>query len=190
MKKSLAPGRKILIPLLIVALVLFVVWLSKDRAEQPSNDLPITTTPLAQPSTFTFESETLSFEYGTEWRISGKTDNSIVLTHKDRPGDMLLSAQWFTSQMLDTTDVTQLYRSQLGLLATEIQRLEDIKIGSINAERYASLISRGDERSVVTLHVLFNSGNTFYLVTFNANPDDFVAYAASANQVIDTIRVP
>lgn len=167
--------------LLVIAPVLLLAACSGDGGKTPSITSPT--------SIFTFENEVLSFNYGTEWIISGKTDSSIVLTHKDRPGDVLLSAQWFKGQVSETTDVVQLYKGQLGLLATEVQRLEDVNIGNINAERYASLVSRGSEGSVVTLHVLFNSGNTFYLVTFSASPDDFVAYTASANQVINTIRV-
>jgi hypothetical protein len=157
----------------------------------PPPDIPIQTPALPpQTSTFTFENQFLSFDYGSEWRVSGSTDNSFVLTHKERPGDVLLSAHWVEVQATETVDLVQLYRDQLDLLATEVQKLEDIKIGNINAERYASVINRDAQGSVVTMHVLFKSGKMAYLVTFTAEPDDFVAFTASANQVINTMRVP
>jgi len=192
------PALKRAIPglFLVMALVLLPTACSGGEektpptAEPSSNGEESKTQTTAQPSIFTFENEALSFDYGTEWRVSRRTDDSIVLTHKERTGEVLLSAQWVEGKASKATDVTQLFRNQLDLLATEVQRLEDIKIDNIDAERYASLVSRDGEGSVVTLHVLFNSGKTFYLVTFSARPDDFVAYTDSANQVINTIRVP
>ena len=151
---------------------------------------PTRTTASTQSNTFTFENEFISFDYGTEWRTSGETDSSIVLTHKEKPGDVLLSVQWVEGQVSDTAGVAQLFKDQLELLATDVQTLMDIKIGSIDAKRYASMVSRDDGRAVVSLNVLFNSGNTFYLVTFSADPDDFVTYEAHANRVINTLRIP
>ena len=151
-----------------------------------------TPTPVPPPdaTSFTFENQSLSFDYGTEWRVSGQTENSIVLTHKERPGQVLLSAQWVEAQSSGTADLGQLFRNQLDLLSTEVRKLEDIKIGTITAERYASLVSREGQGQTVTMYVLFASGKTAYLVTYSAGPDDFVTYTASANQVISTIKTP
>ncbi|MFC1958929.1 hypothetical protein ACFLV6_03345 [Chloroflexota bacterium] len=178
--------------ILIMSPVLFLAACGGGKEEPPPPPDTTIQTPALPPqtSTFTFENQFLSFDYGSEWRVSGRTDSSIVLTHKERPGDVLLSAQWVKVQASETADLVQLFRNQLDLLTTEVQRLEDIKIGSINAERYASLVSRDGQTSVVTLHVLFSSGNHSYLVTFSAGQDDFIAYTTSANQVINTIRVP
>jgi hypothetical protein len=181
MKYQLVPKHTGWGSILIIVLVLLFTACGGNGDKASSTD--------SQISTYTFKSETLSFDYGTEWMISGKTDTSVTLTHNEKPGDVILSAQWFEDKKSEQTDITQLYKNQLDLMAGEVQRLEDINIGSINAERYASLISGIGEMSVVTLHVLFNSEGTLYLVMFSAGPDDFVAYTASANEVIDTIRV-
>jgi hypothetical protein len=167
--------------ILVAVILLFFVICGGCTGKSPSSG--------TSESLYTFENEDFSIQYGTEWLISGKTDNSIVLTHRERPGNILLSLQWFEDQITDATTLIQLYKNQLNLFAADVQKLEDFNIGTIRAERYASLVSRSGEESVVTLHVLFNSQDIFYQVTFSATQDDFSVYTSSANQVIDTIRI-
>lgn len=180
---------------LVVILVLSAC--TGDKDEKSTNTLPADekssstawTDLSAETGSFNFQNTLLSVDYGTEWRISSKTDTSIVLTHKENPGDVLLSIEWTDVQDAATSDLSNIYKNQLDIMSDEVEELESIKVGGIDAERYISMTSGSDRESIVSMHVLFTSGKRAYLVLFSASPDDFVSYISQANQVIDTIRI-
>ncbi|GEM_PF-3202699 len=145
--------------------------------------------PTAAPTaSFTFKNELIAFDYGTAWRLSGTSENSVTLGLKEKPGDVFLSVKWLPGDQ-SRTDVHRLYEERLGMVTREVRRLDDITIGNITATRYAGLIRKGSQ-SVVTLNVLFQSGSVLYMATYTANSADFPAYSAEADRVIKSLRVP
>jgi hypothetical protein len=174
--------------LVVLAMLSFGACSGDKEVTKPGTSQISAPTLSPETSTFTFENQFLAFDYGTEWRVSGSTDNSFVLTHKEKPGDVLLSARWTELPATGAGDLVDLYRNQLNLMSEEVQKLASIKIGNIEAERYVSIITRENREQAVAMHILFSSGKTAYLIIFSAGPDDFVTYIASANQVIGTVR--
>ncbi|MBF8266403.1 MAG: hypothetical protein HW384_2267, partial [Dehalococcoidia bacterium] len=143
----------------------------------------------APTASFTFKNELIAFDYGTAWRLSGTSENSVTLGLKEKPGDVFLSVKWLPGDQSRSSDVQRLYEERLGMVAREVKRLDDITIGNITATRYAGLIRKGNQ-SVVTLNVLFQSGSVLYMATYTANSVDFPAYSAEADRVIKSLRVP
>lgn len=143
----------------------------------------------APTASFTFKNELIVFDYGTAWRLSGTSENSVTLGLKEKPGDVFLSVKWLPGDQSRSSDVHRLYEERLGMVAREVKRLDDITIGNITATRYAGLIRKGNQ-SVVTLNVLFQSGSVLYMATYTANSADFPAYSAEADRVIKSLRVP
>ncbi|MDO8637913.1 MAG: hypothetical protein Q7R34_17045 [Dehalococcoidia bacterium] len=143
----------------------------------------------APTASFTFKNELIAFDYGTAWRLSGTSENSVTLGLKEKPGDVFLSVKWLPSDQSRSSDVHRLYEERLGMVAREVKRLDDITIGNITATRYAGLIRKGNQ-SVVTLNALFQSGSVLYMATYTANSMDFPAYSAEADRVIKSLRVP
>ncbi|MFC1946288.1 hypothetical protein ACFLXY_00030 [Chloroflexota bacterium] len=190
---------KFLIPVLLFFLFLILVLSScTGNKDEESSDTILTEekspgtvwTDLSEDATsYTFQNAVLSIDYETEWRISAKTDSSMVLTHKENPGNILLSTEWTEIQGATSGELVDIYRNQLDITSDEVEKMENIQIGRIDAERYVSMISGNNRESIVSMHVLFISGKRAYLVMFSANPDDFVTYIAHANQVISTIRI-
>jgi len=190
---------KFLIPNLLLILFLIVVLSScTGNKEKESSDTilmeekspgTVWTDVSEENTSYNFQNAVLSIDYGTEWRISAKTDSSMVLTHKENPGNILLSTEWTEIQVATSGELVDIYRNQLDITSDEVEKMENIQIGSIDAERYVSMISGNNRESIVSMHVLFTAGKRGYLVIFSANPDDFVTYISHANQVIGTIRI-
>jgi len=145
----------------------------------------VTGTPAAG---FGFKNAFLSLSYDAAWRISGKSDDSMTLTHKEAPGQVLLSVRWLAMPAAQAGDVQALYEEKLKTMATETKKLEDVRIGGVVANRYASAMKTGGSE-VVSLNVFLSSAKTMYFVTFAGERDRFVKYAQQANTVIDTLRI-
>jgi len=143
----------------------------------------------APTASFTFKNELIAFDYGTAWRLSGTSENSVTLGLKEKPGDVFLSVKWLPSDQSRSSDVHRLYEERLNMVAREVRRLDDITIGNITATRYAGIIRKGN-KSVVALNVLFQSGSVLYMATYSAKSVDFPTYSAEADRVIKSLRVP
>ena len=162
-------------------------------ATTPLQRLSPTVTPTApaqsiiEPAARAFTSELLSLDYTTDWRISGRTENSVTYTLVERPGDAVFSVQWTPGASSDSVDV---FVERLELLAAEVVRLEDIRIGDHTARRYLSLFLDGDQVSQLVLNLMVNVSGTGYLVTFVAPPDDFPQHVEKAEEFIARIQIP
>ena len=125
--------------------------------------------------------------YSTAWRMSGKSDNSVTLTHKEAPGNAVLTIEWVAKNASQAADIRALYEERLKSLASETRKLEDVRIGGVVAQRYASSIKTGNSVAI-SLNVFLSSANTLCFVTFATDRDRFPKYAQQANDVISTLR--
>lgn len=151
--------------------------------------LPVlATSPQAGKASLRYSSSFISFSYEESWRISGQTDNSVTFTLKEAPGKAQLMVQW--QPAVAGTDVKKLFADRLLLVATKVQKLPDLAIGSISAQRYVSLFTDAQSRSrSMAMNVLFEASGTSYLVTFAADPETFSKYAKEAEKLIATLNV-
>jgi hypothetical protein len=137
-------------------------------------------------SSFEYESEAIGFTYGPAWRVSGRTASSITLTATDAPGDVLLTVQW--QPLPGSGDFEGQYLSQLAAVGSAIEQLRDLRVDGVVAHRYAS--ARGtDDRSAVSLSVLFSSDDWAYLATLSTDADSLAPFVAPFDEVLETVAL-
>ncbi len=131
-------------------------------------------------SAYSAETAGITLEYGKDWRISEKSQQGLVITHIDNPGNVLLAVNWVPAQGT-AQEAASIYKEKLEVFGAEIEELEGKAIGELTTVRFASRLPAS---SIVVLHDFFTSGGRLYHVSFTADEDDFIAYAASADDVI------
>lgn len=136
-----------------------------------------------------FEDTAINFDYRNDWRISSRTDNSVVFTLKESPGNAVLSLEWQDGVDSNLGEFTAQFEERLRLYALEVEPLEDFRIGDLNAKRFASFVQRGNQKNVV-LNVIFQSDQRFYMATFAAEPEEFGKYASIAMETIEGFVIP
>ncbi len=135
---------------------------------------------------FEYESEAIAFTYGTEWRVSARSPQSITLTGTDAPGAALLAVQWQARP--PSGDYEEQYLQQLAAVGAAIEQLTDILIDGEVAHRYASTRSSSGD-GVISLSVLFESGDWTFLATLSTDSADLGEFADRFDEVLETIEV-
>lgn len=131
-------------------------------------------------SAYSAETAGVTLEYDKDWRISEKSQQGLVITHVDNPGNVLLAVNWVAAQG-SAQEAASLYTEKLDIFGAEVEELEGKTIGEYETVRFAS---RMPKSSIVVLHDLFVSDGKLYHVTFTADEDDFIAHASSADTII------
>lgn len=130
------------------------------------------------------EIDGITFEYGNNWRISGKTTDKLTLTHIEKPGEVLLSVSKIPAEG-NLIDMWNMYKEKLVSFGAEIEELPPGNAAGQSTIRFLTRLP--NQPDVIVLNQLFEANGNFYLATVTAKEDDFITYAREAEPVIKSM---
>jgi hypothetical protein len=133
----------------------------------------------------TAETDGITLEYGNRWRVSGKTDNMLTLTHTAKPGKILLSVSKVPAPgSLD--DASRRYQEKLRSFGAEIESLPAGKVGGKTTQRFLTRLPKDPD--VLALNQIFESNGNLYIATVTASEEDLITYAREALPVLESMK--
>lgn len=148
--------------------VVFVLWFTSGAAAH------------------TAETNGITLEYSNRWRISGKADNMLTLTHTEKPGDVLLSVTWVPLNG-SGSDAIRLYRKQLETFGA---LLRDMPSGDVAGQKTTRFMSNlPNDPDVYVINDVFTIRGRLYLVTVSAQEEDLIGYAWEAQPVLESMKL-